>query len=149
MSTVEKPKHEPFDNGPIGPDGQYRSYAVLPQSERDKGFIRPVRQSYRHVGDRPKYPLRDLTEEEKVRYAAYQYVSFEAYPENPNSIRGRFWAEKQLKPKCGTTTTMGRALAETYARDNTYYGATFCCHCREHLPVSEFVWEGTDEVVGS
>lgn len=50
---------------------------------------------------------------------------------------------------CGATTTMGLALAETYARDPTFYGATFCATCRTHRPVQEFVWAGTDEVVGS
>lgn len=50
---------------------------------------------------------------------------------------------------CGTLTTMGVALAETYARDPKFYGGTFCAGCRKHFPVAEFVWEGTDEVVGS
>jgi hypothetical protein len=50
---------------------------------------------------------------------------------------------------CGTATTMGRALAETYAVDPKYYGATFCCGCNKHLPVGEFVWDGTNEIVGS
>jgi len=103
MSTIEKAKGDSFDNGPIGPDGQYRDYAVLPQSERDKGFVRPVRRSYRHL-------------------------------------------------VCHSVTTMGLAIAETYARDPRYYGATFCCACRAHFPVGpsgEFVWEGTDEKVGT
>jgi hypothetical protein len=50
---------------------------------------------------------------------------------------------------CGTVTTMGRALSETYARDPTFYGATFCCHCNRHLPVAEFVWTADGQVVGS
>lgn len=50
---------------------------------------------------------------------------------------------------CGTVTTMGRALSETYARDPTFYGATFCCHCNRHLPVSEFVWTSDGHQVGS
>lgn len=50
---------------------------------------------------------------------------------------------------CGSDTTMGRALAETYARDPKFYGGTFCCHCRKHFPLEEFVWLGTDEQVGS
>jgi hypothetical protein len=41
---------------------------------------------------------------------------------------------------CHTRTFMGLAIAETYARDPRYYGATWCCHCKEHLPVSEFRW---------
>ena len=51
--------------------------------------------------------------------------------------------------KCGTVTTMGQALAETYARDPKFYSGTFCCHCAAHYPLSEFVWSGTTETVGS
>lgn len=51
--------------------------------------------------------------------------------------------------KCGTATTMGQALAETYARDPKFYGATFCVGCNKHLPVDEFNWDGTNEKVGS
>jgi hypothetical protein len=44
---------------------------------------------------------------------------------------------------------MGQALAETYARDPKFYGATYCCHCQMHKSVREFVWEGTTEILGS
>lgn len=50
---------------------------------------------------------------------------------------------------CGTITTMGRALSETYARDPTFYGATFCVGCNRHLPVAEFVWSRDGQQVGS
>lgn len=53
---------------------------------------------------------------------------------------------------CGTTTTMGQALAETYARDPSYYGATFCVACRNHFPVGEqgeFIWVDDGSKVGS
>lgn len=50
---------------------------------------------------------------------------------------------------CGTDTTMGLALAETYARDPSFYGGTFCCTCRAHFPLDQFVWEGTDEKLGT
>lgn len=50
---------------------------------------------------------------------------------------------------CGTHTKMGRAIAETYAIDPKTYTHTFCLKCRDHLPVAEFTWEGTEEVVGS
>jgi hypothetical protein len=50
---------------------------------------------------------------------------------------------------CSTVTTMGRALSETYARDPGFYGATFCCGCNRHLPVSEFVWTADGQQVGS
>lgn len=54
--------------------------------------------------------------------------------------------------KCGTATTMGQAIAETYARDPSFYGGTYCIGCRDHFPVGragEFVWDGTDAKVGT
>ena len=50
---------------------------------------------------------------------------------------------------CGSVTSMGLALAETYARDPSFYNATFCVACKNHFPLSEFLWEGTTETVGS
>lgn len=50
---------------------------------------------------------------------------------------------------CGTRTEMGLALCETYARDPKFYGATYCCGCSKHLPVSEFLWDNTNDEVGS
>lgn len=50
---------------------------------------------------------------------------------------------------CGGRTVMGTSLAETYARDPKFYGATYCVHCQKHRPVAEFTWDGTDELVGS
>lgn len=44
---------------------------------------------------------------------------------------------------CGTITTMGLAIAETYARDPYFYGGTFCVGCGSHSAVGEhgqFVW---------
>lgn len=50
--------------------------------------------------------------------------------------------------KCGVATSMGTALAETYARDPKFYGATFCVGCGTHYPVEQFKWDdGT--VLGS
>jgi len=54
--------------------------------------------------------------------------------------------------KCGSDTTMGQTLAETYARDPKFYSGTFCCECRAHFPVGadgEFVWRGSNEKVGT
>lgn len=50
---------------------------------------------------------------------------------------------------CGAVTRMGLDIAATYARNPEFYGSTYCTACRMHRPVSEFVWDGTDEVVGS
>jgi len=54
-----------------------------------------------------------------------------------------------IHDKCKTETRMGRSLAETYARNPKFYGATYCCGCCAHFPVGEFVWKGTDQRVGS
>ena len=54
--------------------------------------------------------------------------------------------------KCGGLTTMGLALAETYARDPSFYSGTFCVGCRAHFSVGaagEFTWEGTTDKVGT
>lgn len=148
-------KTELADGGPVTEEhkelkenGQQKDYIVLTKEEREKGFIRPVRDTYKHVGEKPLHPLRDLTEVEKVRYEAYGYIKYEEYP-GDSSLAGRFWTTEQLNSGCNTTTTMGKSIAETYARNPKFYGSTFCCSCSVHLPLSEFVWKGTDEVVGS
>jgi len=87
----------------LRPDGMQNDYVVLAEEERAKGFVRPVRHSYKHL-------------------------------------------------TCGGVTTMGQTLAETYARDPGFYTGTFCCGCRAHFPVGEdgeFVWDGSDEKVGT
>jgi len=81
-------------------DGQQKTYLVLSEEERAKGFIRPVRSTYKHE-------------------------------------------------ECGSVTRMGQALAETYARNPTFYGSTFCVACKTHLPVGaegEFVWDDGTKV---
>lgn len=53
---------------------------------------------------------------------------------------------------CGAVTTMGQALAETYAREPSFYSGTYCATCRTHFPVGadgEFTWHGTAEKVGT
>lgn len=59
---------------------------------------------------------------------------------------------KYIHLVCGAVTRMGDALAETYARDPSYYGRTFCVNCKAHFPVGEngeFLWDGTNEKVGT
>ena len=136
--------------------GMQKDYIVLSAEERAKGFQRPVRRSYKHVGRRPKYELRDLTPEEQERHQGRAYVKYEAYPElrepGPSSVVGRFWTQKDLDSGCGTVTTMGLALAETYARDPAFYSGTFCCGCGAHFPVGEdgeFVWDQDGTKVGT
>ena len=88
------------DHRELLPSGQQKDYVVLCPTERAKGFVRPVRRTYRHLN-------------------------------------------------CNSTTTMGIALAETYARDPQFYSGTFCCHCATHFPLDQFVWEGTNERLGT
>lgn len=46
----------------LKPNGQQKGYVVLSAEERARGFVRPVRLGYVHVGiPGPKYSLRDLT----------------------------------------------------------------------------------------
>lgn len=135
---------------PIDPaSGMHRDYYVLSAEERAKGFVRPVRLSYRHVGIRPKHPVRPLTDEQNERYSQFGYEAFEPYMEPRGAVTGRFWTLEQLNSGCGTVTTMNRAIAETYARNPTFYRATFCCHCGKHLPVGkdgEFEWNDGSKV---
>ncbi len=87
---------------PVGvKTAQAPAYLVLSEQERAKGFIRPLRRSYRHT-------------------------------------------------TCGAVTTMSQALAETFARQPSFYGATYCVTCQRHAPVSEFVWDDqTGSALGS
>lgn len=57
---------------------------------------------------------------------------------------------------CGSDTTMAADIAATYATRPNFYGATYCVHCRKHLPVGadgEFVWavdgSATTDYVGT
>jgi hypothetical protein len=149
MSLTTDPNDPRLERDQQNESGQHGTYLVLSEEERAKGFVRPVHRSYRHVGQRPAHPLRELTDEEHQRYDQYGYAAYEEYPAGESAVVGRFWTKAQLESGCGTVTTMGQALAETYARDPKFYGATFCCGCNRHLPVGEFRWDGTDEVVGS
>lgn len=88
---------------------QHEVYLVLSEEERAKGFVRPLRRSYVHVGV-------DGTEQNLTGSA------------------------------CGAGTHMGLALCETYARNPSFYGATYCVGCQMHLPVSEFIWDDGERV---
>ena len=141
MSITDNPNDPDLGRGPDeSPVGQNKKYLVLSEEERALGFVRPYRDTYRHVGKRPQYPLADLTDEQKARFGD-AYVKWEAYPEEMLPRAGRYWTKEELeRPACRQTTTMGRAIAETYARDNTFYGSTYCTTCCMHRPVAEFTW---------
>jgi hypothetical protein len=85
------------------PRPQADTYLVLSDTERAKGYVRPLRTRYVH-------------------------------------------------DTCGAVTTMRSDIAETYARQPDFYGATYCVHCQMHRPVGargEFTWDGTTEKVGT
>lgn len=87
----------------VEPSGMQKSYLVLSDAERAKGFVRPLHMSYTHL-------------------------------------------------KCGASTQMGLAIAETYARDPNFYGGTYCIRCCSHFPVGadgEFIWNDNGEKVGT
>lgn len=117
MPLTTDPNHP--DLRKKGPDGQNEVYLVLSEEERAKGFVRPVRNKYIHVG-----------------------VGGHEIDPNDISKHGR------TGNACGVLTSMGQALAETYARDPKFYGATYCAGCQTHLPVEEFKWADTDIVLG-
>ncbi len=130
--------------------GQNECYLILSEDERAKGFVRPVRRSYIHVGKRIDISkMRELTEGENERYKQWNYIGFIPNEDTESSVTGRFITQKDLKKGCGVETTMGLALCETYARDPKFYSATYCGGCGIHLPVEEFVWAEDNQTVGS
>ncbi len=100
--------------------GQHAGYVVLCEAERRKGFVRPYRDAYKHVGRLEELMLDNSRPSHTVRIGG-----------------------------CGAVTTMGRALSETYARDPHFYSHTFCVQCNRHLPVAEFEWTADSAEVGS
>lgn len=86
---------------------QADAYLVLSKKERKKGWVRPLRQSYTHVG------------------------------------------AEGGKRGCMVSTRMGLALCETYAKDPTFYGATYCVGCGRHISVEHFTWDEDGQRVGS
>lgn len=150
MPLIPKSRDERgFDYGATDANGQYENYPILSDEERARGFVRPVRTSYRHVGIRPQYPTREITPEEHAQHGCYGYVLYEEYPADHPELVGRFWTAEMLRSGCGAITSMSRPLAETWAADPTYYGATYCVGCRKHIAVEEFIWDGTDARLGS
>ena len=129
-------------------DGQYASHWILTKEERAKGFIRPVRTGYTHIGVRPTYTLKELTAKQKEIHKDMNYKYYEEYPED-EYLAGRYWTEEALSSGCGHTTTMPYSIAETWATDIHFYGRTFCAHCHDYFPVEEFVWAGTNERMGT
>lgn len=119
-NRITDDRNDPDLNTSAGPGEQNKKYLVLSEEERSKGFVRPLRRSYIHVG-----------------------IGGHEIDPNDMSKHGR------TGRGCGTQTRMGLELCETYARDPKFYSSTWCTGCGAHLPVAEFVWNEDNEVVGS
>jgi hypothetical protein len=69
-------------------------------------------------------------------------------PKRIRPVRTRY-----IHTKCGTVTTMGQKIAETYSVNPRFYSGTFCCGCGAHFPVGEdgeFIWDdGSGQKVGT
>lgn len=142
-------------------EGQNNCYLVLSEDERAKGFVRPYRDSYVHVGRKYSDGIRMLDKPEKSDYNGKTYVAianiFMKNEDGTTSRGGTYITQEELDQYnetggyiggCGTKTTMAREISETYARNPSFYGATFCCGCNKHIGVHEFKW--TDgEMLGS
>jgi len=135
--------------------GMQKGYVVLSADERAKGFVRPVRRTYIHTGrsicgkNRPTKQGHlggqiDVCGFEPGHSGdCFQTFFTMTQPEAAEAERS------QRRGGCGGATTMGLALAETYARDPKFYGGTFCCNCGSHFPVGEqgeFEWEDGSKV---
>lgn len=150
----------------IKENGQNKTYLVLSEEEISKGFIRPVRDTYIHIGSKVvregtieslEFGLKNLSDWNKEYFTeANGYVAYLKYSEEKSPLTGKFIKQNELDAinskgdyvgGCGTSTKMNITIAETYARDPKFYGATFCMGCNTHLPVGEFVWDGTNEEV--
>ena len=121
MSQTTDPKDPALGHGADDkPVPMNEKYLVLSDAELAKGYIRPFRDKYIHVG----------------------VGGSEVDPNDP-SKHGRTGLG------CGTETVMGEKLSATYARDPKFYGSTYCCGCSMHRPVAEFVWSADGARVGS
>lgn len=87
---------------------------------------------------------------DRLKTSPGQNEKYLVLPEEARKEQGfvRPYRDAYIHNTCGSLTTMGVALSETYARNPKFYGSTFCVKCNNHFPVNEFKW--TDgEVVGS
>lgn len=154
-------------NSPILPSGQQETYVILSEEERAKGFVRPVMRSYQHIGQSVCGGLAATDDNPFARvtpdpadHRVYMCCGEPGHEGRCSDQARRAVTEQQREDArrthlfggCGGVTTMARAIAETYARDPKFYGATFCCNCGSHLKVGmrgEFVWCDDGTPVGS
>lgn len=139
-------------------NGQQECYLILSDEEKAKGFVRPVRTSYIHKGVQHKNGL-EILDEDYISDNGITYVALSPHiDDNGKRLGGKYITQEEVDEYntkdgyiggCGSLTKMGYSIAETYARDPNFYGATFCVGCGKHIRVNEFVWDGTNEIVGS
>lgn len=157
-------KNHPGVNKPKGKEQQNEAYLILSEEERAKGFVRPYRDSYIHVGKDIKSHWkgihRMLDEDEMREHNDEKYVAVMTVLTNEDgSFKGGAfvtqeeldtWKKGERVGGCGVETKMAEAIAETYARDPKFYGATWCMGCNKHIRVDEFKWaDGSGETLGS
>lgn len=143
------------------PVPQNEVYLILSEEERKKGFVRPVRESYIHVGKQidisnmipiDEYIKNHSNEFDEERIYLFKnkfkYIGYIPYSEDMYPLIGRYVIAKDLEVGCGVVTRMATEIAETYARNPKFYNSTYCSFCHKHLPVEEFLWEGTNIRVG-
>jgi len=137
---------------------QAKVYLVLSDEEIKKGFVRPLRYKYVHVGKAlpslHEGELEDLSAEDIEHYKEQGWVALFKYKNTSNGL-GKMCTQievdhiKQAKANiggCNSATTMGEKLAETYATQPGFYGYTYCVSCSKHLPVEEFIWNDGSRV---
>lgn len=112
---------------------------------RQAGMIPPVDRSQRTLSDGS--PVTDDHRELKPNGQQKGYIVLSEDERRRGFVRPV--RHSYVHKTCGTLTRMSLAIAETYARDPSFYNGTFCCGCGQHFPLDQFVWDGTEEIVGS
>lgn len=156
MSLTTDPNDPRLKDGQKNTTGQHEIYLVLSDEERAKGFVRPFRDSYVHMGRKYSDGVRILDKPEK--HNGKTYVAIANVSSDGKVIGGSYITQSELDQYnntggyvggCRVLTKMNRVISETYQRSPSFYGATYCVGCHTHLPVGEFLWDGTNEKVGS
>jgi hypothetical protein len=131
------------------PDGKQKSYVVLTPEERHKGFLRHVRLDYRHTGYHVcGADLSDYRESELYGVGARSIChDVPGHAGEHGKTVYVATAKEMIRLKqtsyykgCGKITKMSIEIAETFARDPWFYSGTFCCTCKAHFPLNQFVW---------
>jgi hypothetical protein len=120
------------------------------EKRREDAAAIPVDRSARELASGESVPTDQSHAELKENGQQKDYVVLSAAERAKGFVRPYRDAYRHLT--CGKITTMGRAIAETYARDPTFYSGTFCTTCVGHFPVGEngeFVWYEMNGTTGA